>query len=68
MYGVQSVAHNNSPPVQLSGFQRSNRTQDPSDLGVFPLELKGGYPYPCSATMQIFNSNRKGLQASQLYE
>ena len=32
-----------------------NRTRDPNDLGAVPLELKGGYPYPCSATMRTFS-------------
>ena len=47
MYWVQSVAHDNSSPVQLFGFQRpqiygSKSHTDPSDLGAFILRAPEG--------------------------
>ena len=67
MYGVQSAAHNNFSPVQLYIWvpkapksMARKRSRDPSDLGAFLWSSKGGYPYPCSATMRTCLDPRKG--------
>ena len=57
----------NSSQVQLFGFAKApnlwlGTAQGSQWPRVFFLELKEGYPFPCSAAMRTFFCERKGLQ------